>query len=348
MAVGPCGLSVGVNDHALWKEGKVGTEVEPLVDPAISFNTLHGDKPTHPVEPLGLGNWISISGAAFTTGMGANTSLGLSLLLGLANVRLGYWWNCGVNPDERTGRTSPGFSGRAGEFFARIFPAQTYLCDEFLARFHGPARRHWYLSDGGHFENTAAYELIRRRVPFIIVSDAGRDTTSTFEDIANLTRKARIDFNAEIEFIRRHPPAVGDTHLPTLEELVHPDLLKVIGTPEDFAPVPGAQAAGKPPRYCSRHAMLARVHYLDTQTHSWLLFLKPSLTGDEPADLLQYQKTQPDFPQESTAEQFFAEAQWESYRKLGEHIGSLVFARPAGDAPAGKPAWSPQAMIPPK
>jgi len=347
MAVGPCGLSVGVNDHALWKQGKVGTEVEPLIDPAISFNTLHGDKPTHEVEPLGLGNWISISGAAFTTGMGSNTSLGLSLLMGLANVRLGYWWDCGVKPDERAGRTKPSFSARAGGIFARVFPAQAYLFDEFLARFHGPARNHWYLSDGGHFENTAAYELIRRRVPFIIVSDAGRDMASTLEDIANLTRKARIDFNAEIEFIRRHPPAVGDTHLPTLENLVHPDLLKVIGTPEDFQPVPGAQDSDKPTRYCSKHAMLARVSYPD-KTFSWILFLKPSLTGDEPTDLLQYQNQQPDFPQESTADQFFDEAQWESYRKLGEHIGSLVFAKPISIPPAGTATWSPNEMLPPK
>jgi hypothetical protein len=368
LAVGPCGLSVGVKDHALWNRDKVGCEVEPLIDSIASFHTLAGINlktqttpaggvpagvPSHSVELMGLGHWVSISGAAFTTGMGSNTSLGISLLMGLANVRLGYWWDCGVKPDERPGRTKPGFSAWTGEMFARIFPAQAYLFDEFLARFHGPARSHWYLSDGGHFENTAAYELIRRRLPFIIISDAGRDTTSTFEDIANLTRKARIDFNAEIEFIRRHPPAAGGAHLPTLEQLVHPELLNVIGTPEDFVPVPGAvDADGKDgndsPRYCSKHALLARVCYLDMQTFSWILFLKPSLTGDEPTDLLQYQKNQPDFPQESTSDQFFDEAQWESYRKLGEHIGSLVFARPAVKVEAGTTVWTPHEMKPPK
>jgi hypothetical protein len=365
LAVGPCGISVGTKDHALWN--KVGSEVEPLVgSTSRSFHTLLGNKPSHqdsesdpttvpshPVEALGLGHWVSISGAAFTTGMGSNTSLGLSLLMGLANVRLGYWWDCGVKPDERTGRTKPGFSARAGEFFARIFPAQSYLFDEFLARFHGPARSHWYLSDGGHFENTAAYELIRRRVPFIIVSDAGRDMSSSFEDIANLTRKARIDFNAEIEFIRRTAPGAGSAHLPTLEQLVHPDLLDVIGTPEDFVPVPGAAADEKdgnqPPGYSTKHALLARVRYLDdAQKFSWMLFLKPSLTGDEPTDVLQYQKTQPDFPQESTADQFFDEAQWESYRKLGEHIGNLVFAGPTGKVVTGKPDWRPHDMSAPK
>jgi hypothetical protein len=31
------------------------------------------------------------------------------------------------------------------------------------------------------------------------------------------------------------------------------------------------------------------------------------------------------FPQETTLDQFFDEAQWESYRKLGSHIGDKLF-----------------------
>jgi hypothetical protein len=76
---------------------------------------------------------------------------------------------------------------------------------------------------------------------------------------------------------------------------------------------------------------------------SWLLVLKPGLTGDERLDLIQYQKTQPEFPQESTMDQYFDEAQWESYRKLGEHIAGLVFATPKD--PSGK--WYPSKMCRP-
>ncbi|WP_299694090.1 hypothetical protein [Hydrocarboniphaga sp.] len=61
------------------------------------------------------------------------------------------------------------------------------------------ARR--YLSDGGHFENTAAYELIRRRLPLIIVADCGADPGYQFDDVANLVRKARINLGAEICFL---------------------------------------------------------------------------------------------------------------------------------------------------
>jgi hypothetical protein len=36
---------------------------------------------------------------------------------------------------------------------------------------------------------------------------------------------------------------------------------------------------------------------------------------------------QPAFPQQTTADQFFDEAQWESYRALGYHLGGKVFMR---------------------
>ena len=48
------------------------------------------------------------------------------------------------------------------------------------------------------------------------------------------------------------------------------------------------------------------------------------------------------FPQEPTTDQFFDEAQWESYRALGEHIGAQLF-RPIDPAKG----WSPSCMIRP-
>jgi hypothetical protein len=212
-------------------------------------------------------------------------------------------------------------------------------------------RRFWYLSDGGHFENTACYELIRRRVPFIICSDAGQDKDYQFGDLADLVRKARIDFGAEIEILRRASESLEDDPealhpLPTLEQVLHPALLNVIGSPEDFPALPDDTdydgEAERPP-FAKRHALLARIHYLDTDEFSWLLVVKPSLMGDEPADVVQYQRTHPSFPQEPTSDQYFDEAQWESYRKLGEHIGAELFTPPA------KPdvRWSPSQFRPP-
>ena len=43
------------------------------------------------------------------------------------------------------------------------------------------------------------------------------------------------------------------------------------------------------------------------------------LHGNEPPDVTSYQVGDPDFPHESTGDQWFNEAQTESYRVLGLH-----------------------------
>lgn len=381
MAVGPCGLSVGTDAHALWARGKKNRSDQSMLQalwerrqreivpirPAHTnsphsleareraagfFGRSRHDENPH-IEALSLGRWVAISGAAFTTGTGANTQLGLSLLLGLSNVRLGYWWDSGVTPRPPKVGVRRNFLDIASRIVSRVLPVQTCLMSEFFARFHGPARRHWYLSDGGHFENTACYELIRRRVPLIFCSDAGQDPRYQFEDFANLVRKARTDFGAEIQIVRRSDDMTKDDPgtefpMPTLEEIVHPELLDVIGSPEDFPPLSGCDPTedcppSTPPAVARRHALLARIHYLDTNTFSWLLMIKPSLMGDESMDVVQYQRTHPLFPQEPTSDQYFDEAQWESYRKLGEHVGTELFTPPTKTTKG----WSPSLFAPP-
>ncbi len=65
-----------------------------------------------------------------------------------------------------------------------------------------------------------------------------------------------------------------------------------------------------------------------------LLYIKPSLSGDEPSDVRNYVIDHATFPHESTANQFFSESQFESYRELGEHIAHNVFGDVASDAGA--------------
>ncbi len=271
------------------------------------------------VEDISLGHWLAVSGAAIGTGLGFRTSAGLSLLAGLANIRLGYWWDSGVNPGERPRefRTSEGMS-KFEHVFARVLPVYAYLLDEWLARFHGPARRYWQLSDGGHFENTAVYELIRRRLPRIICCDCGEDPEFHFADVANLVRKARTDFQAEITF-----PTRGE--LQGLQEQldIPADAWGTLATLEEFWKAQGQKTDGSQQ---PGHALIARVEYQEPPgASSLILFVKPGLTGDEPLDLREYHQTHSSFPHESTGDQFFNEAQWESYRKLGEHSGDCVF-----------------------
>jgi len=270
MAVGPAGLNLG---RTFWrKAGWPGAEA------------------------LSLGCWVSISGAAFSTGAGPRTGLGFSALLGLLGVRLGYWWRSGSGQETTTPTT-------AGA-----------LMDEFTGSFNPDQYRYWYLSDGGHFENTAAYELIRRKLKQIVVADCGADPGYDFDDITNLVLKARIDFDAEIEFF-------GDADLDALWS--HTPWRATF-----FAPALGGSRNGAP-------LALARVRYRDDPEPGWLLVVKPRLLQDLPADLAHYADSAPDFPQQSTADQFYDEAQWESTRKLGRLIGGLL----AGPLQALTLAW---------
>jgi hypothetical protein len=152
-----------------------------------------------------------------------------------------------------------------------------------------------YVSDGGHFENLGIYELVRRKCRFIVASDASRDKGFEFEDLGNAIRKCQIDLGVRIEIDRR---------------AIVPD------------PVT---------RRSLYHCAVGTVQYRD-RAPGYLLYIKPSLTGNEPADVSQYAAACGDFPHETTGDQWFSESQFESYRKLGQHIGWTVL-RDAGLEP---------------
>src|SRR4029078_620296 len=107
-----------------------------------------------------------------------NTKLSLSLLMGLLNVRLGYWWGRRIRARQRPGRYPPGMWRRLRELPRLRFRTERMLLDEWRAYYGGPSQRYWYLSDGGHFEGTGMYELIRRPMPLIIPIAAPPDTRS--------------------------------------------------------------------------------------------------------------------------------------------------------------------------
>src|SRR5262249_50469374 len=175
--------------------------------------------------------------------------------------------------------------------------------------------RYVYLSDGGDFENLGVYELIRRGCRYVIVCDAGQDDGVTCEDLGRLVRRCRADFGIEI-----------DISVHRLGEL---------------------QRDG----FSNSHCVVGKIHYhgvVQRNRHGWpmnqegapllrggvpaheegyLIYLKPSLTGDEPQDLLEYARRVPQFPHQTTADQWFDESQFESYRKLGMHIAEDAFSR---------------------
>ncbi len=142
------------------------------------------------------------------------------------------------------------------------------------------------VTDGGHFDNMGIYELVRRRCRYIICCDAEEDADMSFNGIGNAIRKCRTDFGVDID-------------LP-LERLRKAD---------GFSRV---------------HCAVGVIKYHGFE--GYIVYLKSSLTGDEAADVLEYRARKPEFPQETTADQWFDESQFESYRRLGYHIADKAFA----------------------
>jgi hypothetical protein len=149
-------------------------------------------------------------------------------------------------------------------------------------------RRYVYLSDGGHFENMGLYELIRRRCQLVMVCDGEQDGNMHFGGLGNAVRKCRTDFGVEIDI--------------------------------DVSRIRKDAAAG----ISAQHCAVGTIYYPETvggrKLTGTLVYVKSSLTGDEPTDILEYRARQGEFPHQSTADQFFDESQFESYRRLGYHI----------------------------
>jgi hypothetical protein len=128
--------------------------------------------------------------------------------------------------------------------------------------------------------------MVARRCRYIIVSDAACDPTYTFGDLGNAVRRIRLDLGIPILF-------------PSL------DITKA------------GQGTTNP------HAAIGRILYSVVDGPSapdgTILYIKATLSGDEPVDVRNFASGDPAFPHDSTANQFFDEARFESYRTLGYH-----------------------------
>jgi hypothetical protein len=144
-----------------------------------------------------------------------------------------------------------------------------------------------YLSDGGHFENLGIYELVRRRCRYIIACDAGADPRYGFEDLGNAIRKCRTDLGVEIDL--------------DVRQIAATDALRYNGAP------------------CA----VGSIRYSEEQVGT-ILYIKASRRAGVPSDVMHYATENAAFPHESTADQFFSESQFESYRRVGHFLACEI------------------------
>lgn len=233
---------------------------------------------------MNLPTAVAISGAALNpntgvSGRGIGKNRLVSFLLAFLQIRLGYWaTNPKVCIDDKR------------RFLAKIFKPN-YLFPGIRQGLLGRGlddNAVWSeLTDGGHFDNTGVYELIKRKVDVIVLSMAGADPEYKFADLANLIQKVRVDFGTIIQF--------KDNELDSL-------------IPNDTE----NQAKG---------FAIAEICYNDT-SRGTLIIIATTAVATMPADLFSYKKENPLFPHESTSDQFYDEQQLEAYRELGFHIAS--------------------------
>jgi len=236
----------------------------------------------------------AISGAAAAPNMGKQTNRLFAFFLAMLNIRLDYWL-----PNPRYAVDRP-FDNVPRNPTRRVGPL--YLLRELFGNLTDSSVN-INLSDGGHYDNMGLYELFRRECRLIICGDGEADPKLQFNGLAEALRMAQIDFGIIVE----------------MEGL---DALR----------------AGE-----QNHAV-GKIRYSEGRV-GWLLYLKQSLRGDDSlratlseeeyesspkrndssrydagAYIAEYKARNPDFPHQSTGDQFFDEAQFECTRAVGYNV----------------------------
>ncbi|HVF30645.1 MAG TPA: patatin-like phospholipase family protein [Pyrinomonadaceae bacterium] len=233
-------------------------------------------------KALRLGTAMAISGAAANPNMGYYSSPVVTFLMSLFNIRLGWWLgNTGKRGSDRD------WFGRGKQYFyQKVSPsiAVLPLVNETFGQTN-ENKRFLMVTDGGHFENLALYEMVLRRCKVIVLSDGAADADFKFGEIANAIQKCKVDLGVDIKFV---------------------GAINIYGR--------YSKDVGEVKR--SRFA-IAQIIYPEKDAIGWLLYTRPTFYGDESNDIRYYADANKNFPHQTTGDQMYDEKQFEAYRGLG-------------------------------
>jgi len=290
-----CGYDVGTTGQGQ-ERFKRDNGFVPSFSPTATGRSRHGLTVARPDDGITLGTAMAISGAAASPNMGNLTSPAVAFFMTIFDVRLGWWMG---NPRYEETWRSPG--PRLGI---------SYLLSELMAQ-SDEKKGYVYLSDGGHFENLGVYELVKRHCRLIVACDADCDGDYQFDNLLSLIEKVRTDFGAKIiinfEDIRPQDAVQSAKNFVVGEILYDPQKPSDLGSKGTFiyikASMPMKQAQG-----------MKQESLKTTEEKQKGL----------PDDVWRYHDLHGSFPHQSTADQWFDQLQFESYRALGEYIGNLA------------------------
>lgn len=248
---------------------------------------------------------VAISGAAFASAMG-RASTWYETLLAVTGARLGSWL---PHPDYlllRKQAIADGDWTLPGLPHVRRF---SYLLREVFG-VHPYFQRLLHVTDGGHYENLGLVEALRRRCELIYVFDSSGDTPPSAATLAEAIRLARDELGVDI--VMHDPwalePGSGMQLDPTTELAALNARLSATAVVIGTIKYPAESGL---PENCRL---------------GLLVFAKSLLWGRLPYDVLSYAIKNPQFPHDTTADQWFTEGQFSQYKALGRELARSVAA----------------------
>lgn len=235
--------------------------------------------------PLTLPSAMAASGAAASAsagyiGTGITCNPVVSAVMSLLNIRLGLWISNPFRNERRRFKRIPTFWNPG-------------LVSGIFQKAHTHDSKFIELTDGGHFENLALYELVRRRLKVILIVDGEADPKLSLASLVSATRRIEEDFGARLEF----------------NEGMGPEGLMM------YPPERGYPAGV---RYAEAAFMVGKLTYRhETEKEGVLVYIKSTLIKEMDFTTAGYLASNPEFPHQSTVDQFFDPAQFDAYRMLG-------------------------------
>ncbi|WP_298877443.1 hypothetical protein, partial [uncultured Bradyrhizobium sp.] len=234
--------------------------------------------------PMTLASAMAASGAAANAnagyiGTGITRDWLISTVMMLFNLRLGLWIGAPGATSGTPNYFSPGL--KYGVFRSGYQRNSTFL----------------ELTDGGHFDNLGAYELIRRRCDVVIVLDSEEDPSTAMSALASVCQRVREDFGV---------------------------LVKIEGEADAIAPA-GDMGYPAGAKFAKKSYFVASIDYPaeqrsgieDQAKTGTFVYLKSGMIKQLSFSTKGYKAKFPEFPNQSTVDQFFDSAQFEAYRDLG-------------------------------
>lgn len=264
---------------------------------------------------------VALSGAAFASAMG-RMSRWFQVLLAVSGARLGAWL------------PNPGFVRQAREAARRgdwTYPwlpqvrRLPYLVKEVFGR-HAHHDRLLHISDGAHYDNLGLVELLRRRCTRIYCIDASNDSPPTARTLAEALELAWQELGIRVEL---HDPWCADPGSARSQYPDHPLADRLAVSP----------------------VITGTIHYppesgLDEGVTGELIVARGVLWPSLPYSLLSYAAHHPEFPGDSTSDQWFDHGQFAAYTELGTQLGLAVRHRttqpPTSSARTTHPTFDPE------